>query len=107
MWQDREATSFNAAKLCGQYGDPATPFGIVRAWSSRLTLAKGERMTDNVVSLRGEPISRQDREPWIDAAEMLERLAVQVRAGDVKAVGVAFVELQGGLPQVVANWSFA
>jgi hypothetical protein len=64
-------------------------------------------MTDNVVSLRGEPIRRADNEPWIDAAEMLESLAQRVRAGEVKAVGVAFVEVLGDLPQVVANWSFA
>jgi hypothetical protein len=64
-------------------------------------------MTDNVVSLRGEPIHRADHEPWIDAAEMLESLAQRVRAGEVKAVGVAFVEVLSDLPQVVANWSFA
>ncbi len=64
-------------------------------------------MTDNVVSLRGEPIPRQDPEPWIDAAEMLETLARRVRAGEVIGVGVAFVETEGGMPQVVANWSFA
>lgn len=64
-------------------------------------------MTDNVVSLRGDPIQRQEQEPWIDAAEMLEHLAGRVRAGDVVGVGVAFVEASGGLPQVVANWSFA
>ena len=64
-------------------------------------------MSDNVVSLRGEPIQRVEDEPWIDAAEMLESLAQRVRAGEVTGVGVAFVEVDGGLPQVVANWSFA
>lgn len=64
-------------------------------------------MTDNVVSLRGDPIIREEPEPWIDAAEMLETLAGRVRAGEVIGVGVAFVEAQAGLPQVVANWSFA
>lgn len=64
-------------------------------------------MTDNVVSLRGEPIRRVESEPWIDAAEMLEHLAQRVRSGEVKGVGVAFVESQADLPQVVANWSFA
>ena len=64
-------------------------------------------MTDNVVSLRGEPIPQRESEPWIDAAEMLENLAGRVRAGEVIGVGVAFVEADGGMPQVVANWSFA
>ena len=64
-------------------------------------------MADNVVSLRGEPIQRTEAEPWLDAAEMLENLAGRVRAGDVIGVGVAFVEVQGDAPQVVANWSFA
>ena len=64
-------------------------------------------MTDNVVSLRGEPITRSPNEPWIDAAEMLETLANRVRAGEVIGVGVAFVATDAGLPQVVANWSFA
>ena len=64
-------------------------------------------MTDNVVSLRGEPIQPTPNEPWLDAAEMLERLAQRVRTGEVKGVGVAFVEVERDLPQVVANWSFA
>lgn len=64
-------------------------------------------MSDNVVSLRGEPITTQNPGPWIDAAEMLEKLAGRVRAGEVIGVGVAFVEKDAGLPQVVANWSFA
>ena len=64
-------------------------------------------MSDNVVSLRGEPILRQGEGPWIDAAEMLESLAGRVRAGEVIGVGVAFVESEAGMPQVVANWSFA
>lgn len=64
-------------------------------------------MTDNVVSLRGEPILRTQPEAWIDAAEMLENLASRVRAGEVIGVGVAFVETDGSMPQVVANWSFA
>ena len=45
-------------------------------------------MSDNVVSL-------------------LENLAARVRTGEVIGVGVAFVEVDTGLPQVVANWSFA
>ena len=64
-------------------------------------------MTDNVVSLRGTSITHGLNEPWIDAAEMLESLAERVRAGEVKAVGVAFVEGQADQAQVVANWSFA
>jgi hypothetical protein len=64
-------------------------------------------MSDNVVSLRRESIRSDNEEPWIDTAEMLENLAQRVRAGEVKGVGVALVEMEADLPQVVANWSFA
>ena len=64
-------------------------------------------MTNNVVSLRGDPVPIGEAEPWLDAAVMLEALAGRVRAGEVVGVGVAFVDVDSGLPQVVANWSFA